>query len=329
MVNFDKIRHIYCAHYQLFPKANLNAKSQLKPRNGALLRVEFADHGIGYADCYPWEELGDLSLAAQLELLAQKKVTPLTQRSLYFAEIDAKHRSENKSVFLGKELPCNHLHGSSPQDDGDNNKFQFVKLKFGMDLEKEIEFIEKYYDAIKEKNLKLRLDFNAAIPFEKSIQFFSKIKHKTDIIDFVEDPCEFNFEHWKCIQKQFSVSLAWDRKLNSSIFPENSKSAFQVLIVKPAIENAFHLVQKFPNQRIVFTSYMDHPLGQLCGLYEAATFYETFPEKEEHCGFLTHQLFEENFYSNLISTHDTIIFPKLDSGFGFGSLLEKEIWKKI
>jgi hypothetical protein len=71
---------------------------------------------------------------------------------------------------------------------------------------------------------------------------------------------------------------------------------------------------------------MDHPLGQLCALYEAAEFYKKFPEKKEHCGFLTHVLFDENSYSKELEISHTLLIPKLEPGFGFGTLLGKENW---
>lgn len=326
---FNTIKKIYYSLYSLFPKTALNAKSQSTPRNGALLRIEYEDGTIGYADCYPWEEFGDFSLTQQLDFLFHKKLTALTKQSIHFAKVDAMHRSKKDSAFLGKDLLCNHLSSSNLNlTSAQLENFRFIKLKFGKDLGKEIEFIKKNHSFFKEKDLKLRLDFNSVLSFEKSKLFFSKIKNELDIIDFVEDPCDFDFSKWEFIQNEYGVSLALDQKSDRNFLVDtfDSTRAFKVVMIKPAIEDIRNFFQKCPEHRVVFTSYMDHPLGQLCALYEAAEFYKNFPEKKEHCGFLTHVLFDENSYSKELEIRHTLLIPKIDLGFGFGTLLEKENW---
>ena len=71
---------------------------------------------------------------------------------------------------------------------------------------------------------------------------------------------------------------------------------------------------------------MDHPFGQVCAMNEAGNFYEKFPEKKEHCGFLTHSLYERNLYSDELRIEDTILRVNLGAGFGFEKLLQQENW---
>lgn len=331
------IKQIYYSKYQLNPKAALNAKSQNSPRYGALLRVDFEVYGTGYSDCYPWQELGDLPLDEQLLLLAQNQLTPLTKKSIYFAEIDAQYRSKSTSVFSTLSFPKNHLiipYESLNKEEIIRIKlegFDFIKLKFGKNLKKEVTFIKEKYPILKEKNIKLRLDFNSTISINEAKAFFSEIRGQLDIIDFVEDPCEFIFKGWQEIQCEFDVHLALDRKPEEFIarekkYNDDSSPAFKVIVIKPAIEDSQSFFTIPPQQRVIFTSYMDHPLGQLCAIYEAESFYNKFPRKREHCGFLTHSLFEPNQYSKHLKTEGSVLFAKLGAGFGFEELLIKENW---
>ncbi len=109
-------------------------------------------------------------------------------------------------------------------------------------------------------------------------------------------------------------------------FPNSFNKIFRVLVIKPAIENHEDFQCLIAHHRVIFTSYMDHPVGQLCGLYEAQKFYETFPQKKECCGFLTHLLYEKNPYSSQFLIKNTILQTTDEEGLGFKSLLEKENW---
>src|SRR4051812_26044990 len=96
------------SHYSLTPHAPLNVVSQALPRIGALFRVEFAEGQVGYADCHPWSELGDLPLQEQLNQLREGQLTPLTASSLKLARVDAEARSGNQSVWEGLQIPPSH-----------------------------------------------------------------------------------------------------------------------------------------------------------------------------------------------------------------------------
>ena len=82
--------------YTLTPRGAPNSRTTGSARTGALLRVEFADEEIGYADCFPWPELGDAPLSAQLNSIKTGYLTPVTARSLYFASKDAQARLTDK-----------------------------------------------------------------------------------------------------------------------------------------------------------------------------------------------------------------------------------------
>lgn len=52
--------------YELKPKFALNNfPGAEKARSGFLLKVDFGEQLIGYADCHPWLEFGDLGVEEQ------------------------------------------------------------------------------------------------------------------------------------------------------------------------------------------------------------------------------------------------------------------------
>lgn len=333
-MSFDEVKSISYAGYVLTAKANLNSKFQGKNRIGALLRVEFENQAMGYADCCPLEELGDLSVSSQLNLLSQKKCTKITKKSILFSKRNAfQNQKQNK---IGKDIFLRN-HMIIPYEKLDEKEllkihqsgFNFIKLKFGLNLEKEIDFIKNHAYLLKKINLKLRLDFNSVLCFGQAKKFFSQIENQTECLDFIEDPMEFDFTRWAYLQDTYGISLALDRKMDlqkCSLFLDKSEQAFKVVIIKPALEDGFDLLHLFPRQRFVFTSYMDHPVGQVCALSEAFNFYQAFPDKQEDCGFLTNTLFQENEYSRLLQVHDTILTNTDGLYSEFYPLFERENW---
>lgn len=339
-MSFDEVKSISYARYVLETKANLNSKFQGRNRIGALLRVEFENQAMGYADCCPLEELWDLSVSLQLDLLSQKKCTAITKKSLLFSKKSVVQNQKNqKQEKIGKDIFLRN-HMIIPYEKLDEKEllkihqsgFKFIKLKFGLNLEKEIDFIKNHEYLLKKINLKLRLDFNGVLCFGQARKFFSQIENQTECLDFIEDPMEFDFTRWAYLQDTYGISLALDRKMDlqkCSLFLDKSEQAFKVVIVKPALEDGFDLLRLFPRQRFVFTSYMDHPVGQVCALNEALDFYRSFPEKQEDCGFLTHTLFQENEYSKLFQVRDTILTNNDGLYSGFYPLFERENWTPL
>jgi o-succinylbenzoate synthase len=122
-------------------------------RKGALLRV----NGKGYADCHPWPELGDAPLQKQLELLRKGVTTPLTAQSLFFASIDAQAREKGISLFHNLIIPPSHM--LVKVGDHISPGTNCIKLKVGIDVPKEIEYLNTF----KGESIKIRLDFNEGI----------------------------------------------------------------------------------------------------------------------------------------------------------------------
>ena len=213
--------------YELIPRRALNAIAIAGPRHGALIRVDG-----GFADVHPWPELGDVPLDEQLARLARGEATSLTAASLRFAAIDAVARREGRSLFEGLTVPRSHWPGADPLEG-----FDTVKLKS----------IDRIPD-----DVRLRIDFNATLTPDEFVRIAATLPRER--IDFIEDPCPYDASTWRVLRDRTGLRLALDRGTGTE--------DVDVLVVKPA-------VQEIPPSRaeIIITSYMDHPLGQLCAAY--------------------------------------------------------------
>jgi O-succinylbenzoate synthase len=275
--------------YELTPKRRLNAVAADGVRRGALIRVNG-----GVADVHPWPELGDLPLDEQLALLARGETTPLTQSSLEFASIDAAARRDGRSLFDGLTIPPSHWPGPDPPA-----AFDTVKLK--------------NIDVIPDR-VRLRIDFNATLTAAEFVRIAASLPR--DRIDFIEDPCPYDAAVWRELREKTGLRLALDRGPDSS---QREPGSYDVLIVKPALEEI-----PCSDAEIVVTSYMDHPIGQLCAAYAAAT-----ANIQSTCGLVTHVLFENDPFIERMRIDGTRLVPPGGTGWGFDDLLETLPWQTL
>jgi O-succinylbenzoate synthase len=270
--------------YELIPRRRLSGIAAEGPRRGALIRVNG-----GFSDVHPWPELGDAPLDEQLARLRRGETTPLTASSLRFAVVDAAARRDGRSLFDGLTIPPSHWPGADPPAG-----FDTVKLKS----------IDHIPD-----NVRLRIDFNAtltAVEFERIAATLPRER-----IDFIEDPCPYDAATWRALRASTGLRLALDRGTGTE--------DVDVIVVKPA-------VQEIPSTHaeIVVTSYMDHPLGQLCAAYAAATAHITTT-----CGLVTHVLYESDPFIERMHIDGTRLVAPGGTGFGFDDLLEHLPWKSL
>ena len=270
--------------YELTPRRALSDIAAAGPRRGALIRVD-----EGFADVHPWPELGDAPLDAQLAMLARGETTPLTAASLRFAAIDAAARGAGRNAFEGLTIPPSHWPGADPPAG-----FDTVKLKS----------IDRIPD-----HVRLRIDFNATLTPDEFVRIAATLPRER--IDFIEDPCPYDAATWRDLRDRTGLCLALDRG--------NGTEDVDVLVVKPA-------VQEIPatDAEIVVTSYMDHPLGQLCAAYAAAAAGITTT-----CGLITHVLYESDAFIERMQLDGTRLVPPAGTGFGFDDLLEALPWRRI
>lgn len=309
--------------YQLKFRQNYGTVGQGGNRKGALLRVTFEDGLIGYCDCHPWVELGDEPLERQLTALLHPDKTPLLNCSLKFARIDAKARRDLRSVFEGLTIPPSHQLVSLDQtlqgfvEEG----ITHFKLKAGTAPDKEIATLSSWCSTY--PNIKLRLDFNERHDRDFFLNYWENVpvtaRHS---IDFVEDPYPYNANQWKEDQQKLQLQFAADHQSASALQEANTPF---IVIDKPAVNPTPQSLHE--HTRLVVTSYLDHPLGQMCAAYTAARLKEHHPEQVLVCGLLSHLCYEETPFSQELSSTGPFLHPPKGTGFGFNHLLEGLSWQ--
>lgn len=273
--------------YELKPKRRLSAIAAEGSRRGALIRIDG-----GHADIHPWPELGDATLDEQLALLARGETTPLTRASLKFADIDRAARRDERSLFDGLTIPPSHWPGPDPP-----GGFDTVKLKS--------------IDRIPE-HVRLRIDFNATLTPEEFVRIAATLPRER--VDFIEDPCPYDAATWTDLRARTGLRLALDR---GSV--AGQRRGADVLVIKPAIE-------EIPptDSELVVTSYMDHPIGQLCAAFAAATAGITAT-----CGLVTHVLYEPDPFIDRMQIDGARLIAPGGTGWGFDDLLEGLPWRTL
>lgn len=310
----------------------LTGKTGFRNRHGALLQVQFDDGSIGYADCHPWTEVGDAFLEDQLRSAIQKKPTPLMQRSLHFARLDAQARAKGVSLFKGLAIPASHwfLPSLMHWDVADVNKaiqggFPAIKIKIGDNFPEELIHLEKLLTTLPQ-HIKLRLDFNQKLSQDQFKSAFKALSRWHDRVEFYEDPFAFETNAWAEMQGK-GAALACDKDAPQAIA---QPYVAKILVLKPAIlsEEPFLNVLGSP-QRVVVTSYLDHPLGQLSAAYVAALCNQKAAGRLLPCGLMSHHAYQPNAFSEQLHAKGPVLQQPAGTGFGFDDLLKRQLWKKL
>lgn len=281
----------------------LKAKNFPMEREGALLRIDG-----GVADCHPWVELGDLPLKVQLEKLARGETTRLTGQSLFFASLDRRAREEQRSLFEGATIPSSHellLKISDQIPEG-----PLLKIKMGK--------AEELNCLLEQKPFRLRLDFNCKISERDFEHFLEEIKPWHSYIDCIEDPFPYDELKWQRIQDRYGVNLACDAASERAI---NKPLSANVLVLKPAVQP--HLPFKKVPQKLIVTSYLDHPIGQLSAAFIASRL------DVDVCGLCSHLVYQTNEFSEQLPQKGPYLTPPSGTGFGYDELLNKLKWKRL
>ena len=294
-------------------------------REGALLRIEFSDGKLGYSDIHPWGEFGDLTIAGQIAGIASDAPTPLLRRAFAYAELDANARAEGKNLLDLPHLPESHFLIVSPPDKETaeaiiRGGFSRIKLKAGKDLDSLVSQLA-YWDAELPSQIKWRLDFNGVLDSGLFTRFLHLTERFHGRIDFIEDPF-FAVEDWKALPSALPFALARDRS------PDDAGRA-TVRILKPAVEDPEALLSD--SRRIVVTSYLNHPLGQVAAAYSAVCLDSAAPlnRVNEIDGLLSHLVYEKTAFSEYLASDSATFRPVAGTGFGFDELLEKLEWTSI
>ena len=311
-----------CHPYTLTSPAPLG-RARGPIRHGALLRVEAADGAIGYADVHPWEELGDLPLAVQLSKLSRGETTNLTRASLAFATLDGAARAEGRSLWDGLVVPPSHflLPGAAGAVPGAlelalDEGFTRFKLKVGGDRDAEERLLLSLADVLAEAGGKLRLDYNETLTASEFAARFAHLDAPLPALDFVEDPCPFDPDTWLELSRQTGAELALDRAADSH------GAHASTLIHKPA-----RFGSEMPDtqaRRVVVTTYLDHPLGQLTAAWVAAQ----LRPGETH-GLVSHRAYARNAFSDRLGWNGPNLTLPGGPGFGFDDELAQLDWTQM
>jgi len=302
----------------------LNARSTRGEFSGALIRVE--ETGVGCI--HPWTELGDLSLDD--ELLALKAGTPQTLGAvaLECANSDGRARKKGESLFQGlshTQLPASHW-SVGPDDDPDAlaaDGFDIAKLKLSTDIEAAVGLVERW--AASTGMGQLRLDFNTSLTGGQFVEFWNSLSEPAQRrIQFIEDPTPFDLDQWRDLQAVTGAEFAIDLRPGQVTGDWDSW-----LILKPAVltqERQRYWIEKHGPAKIVFTSYMDHAIGQAWAMYCASR----FPEIQNAGGLLSHERFSpEDEFFKLLERRGPRLQPPDGTGLGFDNLLEGLPWKLL
>lgn len=310
------------SRYRLKARGFLNSISKRRDFEGVLIQ-----HDGGYGCIHPWPELGDPPLEKCLSDLAGERRWPIVRRALRCADYDRVARRFEHSLFEEMEVPDSHATLSVARRDSVARAveagFTTIKLKAGSNPAAEAKFLDEMSTEF--PAVKWRLDFNETLEPGTAAGFLLGLAEKTRAaIDFVEDPCPYSDAAWSALHRQTRVKLAVDREAAPL------SAAAQVLVIKPAIDEPFLLGEAAlrNGQRVVMTSYMDHPVGQAFAAWEAARLGLQFPGLAGLCGLQTHHLFEPDEFTEMLGPWSPVFQPPAGNGLGFDDLLDALPWTR-
>lgn len=256
------------------------------------------DGGVGCV--HPWPELGDAELGVHLEALRAGGGTALVERALECARVDGAARREGVSLFEGVEMAESHFTCVSEEvvvPDG----FAVVKVKAG----RELGGLEARLAGVGQR---VRIDFNGILEKREFDAWGEGIgEGLRRRIDFVEDPYGFDREGWKDSEAKTGLKLGLDR----------GSGEWGLRVVKPAVEDV-----PLGAERVVVTSAMDHPVGQLW----AALVASRLPG-EVH-GVMTQHLFERDQFVEALGVEGARLARPGGTGLGFDELLREVPWTR-
>lgn len=302
------MEEVWVSRYELEAGDALNARSVRRKFEGALVRI-----GSGFGCLHPWPELGDPTLKECLADLVGARQCRIVKKTLVCIEADGLAREEGRSLFEGAKVPMSHatlpVLSEEAVEGAIANGFSHVKTKVGRDVVKELELVRHL--AGKWPELRWRIDFNEMGRCAELVDIFNQWNTiELGSVDFLEDPVRYHSGGWLSVAEATGLALANDRH------QEDDDNQSDVLVLKPAVD-----VLRRRNQRLVVTSYMDHPFGQSFAAWEASML-----GGGEVCGLQTHRLFTQSAFSECLGDAGPAFNSPGGDGLGFGELLEGVKW---
>lgn len=276
--------------------------------------------GSGFGCVHPWPELGDAPLDECLEDFAGGRSLPLVRRTWACVEADGGAREAGRSLFEGLRVPPSHATLGGLDEAGVEaavaRGFTHVKVKAGRDVVRELAILRDFLR--KWPELRWRVDFNESGCLEELSEGFQRwSEEERRAVDYLEDALPFfgrgaAGEGWDELRKETGFALANDR------WVEADGGRSEVLVVKPAVN------EMIVDDRVVVTSYLDHPLGQVFAAWEAAR-----AGVKRVCGLQTHGVFQDDEFTEVLGeVGPDFVLPE-GVGLGFGDLLEDLDWVRL
>ncbi len=324
----------YYTLYDLLPKRIRPKDPDPKPHRGALLKIEWSDDKIGYADLHPWPEYGDLELEEHLAQLRSMRLTPLVEQAIWLASLDAKARQEKRNIYENQPLLKNNAllmkinpHTVELFDPLVKAGFSRVKIKAGMEMDEEVELINR---ASLTHDMKIRIDFNSRLTwsaFEKYVGRLSQNAKRQ--IEYIEDPFPYDAAMWKEARQIIPLAIDWELKK----IPLNQQQPVEadVLVVKPTHEDVNGRIEQCLNwnKKMTITSHMGHPLGVLQCAYVAQDLSKRYPNMMNDPGCLTFDVYEPNEFNSLLNIQGPFIKKVGGWGIGFDFVLKSQKWNLL
>lgn len=310
--------------YSLTPLQAPNRLSAAAARSGALVRAHFRDLPLpGHADLFPWPELGDESLAFQLEALKSGTPCALGASSLAWAYYEARARAEGAALLNDTDYRSHTTLVDRTQAPG-----PLAKLKVTASDVTDPSSLLRLFDQF--PDTRWRLDFNGLFETTESAKKFwaaFSTEHRRRI-DWLEDPfTETLMRDPKAIAVFRGTPVALDRGVLPLILPH-----VQTWVVKPVYfspDYLFAQVAAFKGT-VAFTSNMDHPLGQLIALHVAQRAQEGHPKKIIAGGLLTHELYSPHAHSAWVTQRRSCLKAQAQgAGWGLAEKLDPLSWEPL
>lgn len=301
---------LWISRYELAAAGALNALTGRVVYEGALVR-----EGSGFGCLHCWPELGDPTLEECLVDLVGARELPLVRRTLSCVVADGLAREAGRSLFEGLEVPRSHATLPALDlevlEEAVGRGFDYVKVKAGRAVGGELSGVRRLMQSARE--VRWRIDFNERATLDELLEEFGDwSEEEKAALDFLEDPVGYLGGDWEKLGRETGLTLANDRHV------EGDRGDSGVLIVKPAVNEMLR------GDRVVVTSYMDHPVGQVFAAWEAARAGVT-----EVCGLQTHGLFAGTGFTEVLGDPRPEFCVPEGAGLGFGDLLEGLTWTKL
>jgi len=325
-----------------YVKYFLNSKN--KPRQGALLKVEFEKKHVGFADLHPWVERGDLAIDRQLELLKHSQLTDLTKGAIRLAQLDAEFRFKKLNAFSDPYSSVkNHALifdlfsvNLSEVEFLLHQGFDTLKIKIGRLLKAEK---EKLLEIAKNFSIiQLRLDVNAQVDGQTILEWTDSLDPilKTKI-ELIEDPCPYDQKVWQKLNKNVPLAADFEKSfLRSFLNPAESlkiKSSkldygIEFLVIKPARENVETLIELAEqlDAKVYFTSNLGHSIESAATSYVASYYKNKLPQLVKTCGNIHESFYQDDFFSGEMQFEGPYLTHVKGLGFGFDKELNQLGW---